>query len=303
MPRFLETAGRRLGYAISLPERTIRAFAASAGGLIYEATEVLLPGWLRRSRFYQGLVADLLRIVIELVGGVRGVLPPRDIGVQELTMRKAAGTGIGLAGGWLPLWLFAVAADLTGGTRTYLHLLVSELKRDDVLHEDAEIDSVEELLNTLEGTSGLMADVLDEPPLNVDEMRTSWQDLRMKATELPDANHLASIYTDLQNVAIKEDRSLQSVSSLITAGALRAGVNLGYTHVFDYYQDALRTINTEGLPVYSRRVTRPYFAVALSHFDSERISFTERLFGQRHKMGDNSVIDSSNEHSHDHRSN
>ncbi len=66
-------------------------------------------------------------------------------------------------------------------------MLVSELKRDDVLHEDAEITSLEELLNTLEGTSGLMANALDEPPLNVDEMRTSWQDLRMKSTELPDA--------------------------------------------------------------------------------------------------------------------
>ncbi|MES0361939.1 MAG: hypothetical protein ABUK20_13545 [Anaerolineales bacterium] len=303
MPRFLETAGRRLGYAISLPERTIRAFAASVGGLVYESTEVLLPGWLRRSRFYQGLIADLLRIVIELVGGVSGVLPPRDIGVRELTMRKAASTGIGLAGGWFPLWLFAVAADLTGGTRTYLHALVSELKRDDVLHEDAEITSLEELLNTLEGTSGLMADVLDEPPLNVDEMRSSWQEMRMKATGLPDASHLESIYRDLQNVAIQEDRSLQSVSSLIATGALQAGVQLGHSHIFDYYQDALGTINTEGLPVYSRRVTRPYFAAAISHFDPERITITERSFGRRNKMVDNSVIDSSNEHSHGHRSN
>ena len=291
MPRFLETAGRRLGYAISLPERAIRAFAASAGGLIYEATEILLPGWLRYSRFYQGLVADLLRIVIELVGGVSGVLPPRDIGVQELAMRKAAGSGIGLAFGWMPLWLFAVAADLTGGTRTYLQVLVSELKRDDVLHEEAEITSLEELLDTLEGTSGLMADALDEPPLNVDEMRTSWQDLRMKATELPDANRLASIYTDLQNVAIKEDRSLQSVSSLIATGALQAGVQLGHSHIFNYYQDALGTINTEGLPLYSRRVTRPYFAAAKNHFDPERISFTERLFGLRHRIVNNSEIE------------
>ena len=280
MPRFLESAGRRLGYAISLPERSIRAFAASAGGMIYEATEVLLPGWLRHSRFYQGLIADLLRIVIELVGGVSDVLPPRDIGVQELTMRKAAGTGIGLAGGWLPLWLFAVTADLTGGTRTYLQVLVSELKRDDVLHEDAEITSLEELLNTLEGTSGLMADVLDEPPLNVDEMRTSWQDLRMKSAELPDASRLASIYTDLQNVAIGEDRSLKSVSSVIATGALQAGVQLGHSHIFDYYQDALATINTEGLSVYSRRVTRPYFAAARDHFDPNRKSYTERLFRQ-----------------------
>ena len=296
MLRFLKAAG----YAISLPERAIRAFAASAGGLVYEATEVLLPGWLRRSRFYQGLVADLLRIVIELVGGVSDVLPPRDIGVEELTMRKAAG---GLAFGWLPLWLFAVTADLTGGTRTYLQVLVSELKRDDVLHKDAEITSLEELLITLEGTSGLMADALDEPPLNIDEMRTSWQDLRMKSTELPDASRLASIYTDLQNVAIQEDRSLQSVSSLIATGALQAGVQLGHSHIFDYYQDALDTINTEGLPVYSRRVTRPYFAAAKNHFDPERISFTERLFGRRHKMVANSVIDSSKEHSHGHRAN
>ncbi len=301
MPRFLETAGRRLGYAISLPERSIRAFAASAGGLIYEGTEVLLPGWLRRSRFYQGLIADLLRIVIELVGGVSGVLPPRDIGVQELTIRKAAGTGIGLAFGWLPLWLFAVAADLSGGTRIYLQVLVSELKRDNVLHEEAEITSLEELLDTLEGTSGMMANVLDEPPLNVAEMRTSWQEMRQHATELPDASRLASIYTDLQNVAIQEDRSMQSVSSLIAAGALRAGVQLGHTHVFDYYQEALGTINTEGLPIYSKRVIRPYIAAAKSHFDPERITITERLFGRRDKMVDSSVINSSQEHYHDHR--
>jgi len=301
MPRFLETTGRRLGNAISLPERSIRSFAASAGGLVYESTEVLLPGWLRYSRFYQGLIADLLRIVIELVGGVSGVLPPRDIGVQELTMRKAASTGIGLAFGWLPLWLFAVAADLTGGTRTYLNVLVSELKRDNVLHEEAEITSLEELLDTLEGTSSLMADVLDEPPLNVDEMRSSWQEMRQHATELPDASRLASIYTDLQNVAIQEDRSLQFMSSLIATGALRAGVQLGHSHIFDYYQDALGTINTEGLPLYSKRVIRPYIAVAKTHFDPERITITERLFGRRHKMVDNSVINSSKEHYHDHR--
>ena len=281
MPRLLAAAG----YAISVPERGMRAFAASAGGLIYEATEVLLPGWLRRSRFYQGLIADLLRIVIELVGGVSGVLPPRDIGVQELTMRKAASTGIGLAGGWFPLWLFAVAADLTGGTRIYLNALVSELKRDDVLHEDAEITSLEELLNTLEGTSGLMADVLDEPPLNVDEMRSSWQEMRQHGTDLPTASHLASIYTDLQNVAIKEDRSLQSVSSLIATGALQAGVQLSHSHIFNYYQDALGSINSEGLPLYSRRVTRPYFAAAKNHFDPERITYTERLFGRSEKIG------------------
>ena len=47
MTSVLETARTNLGYALSLPDRFLRAVAAGAGGLIYEATEVLLPGWLR----------------------------------------------------------------------------------------------------------------------------------------------------------------------------------------------------------------------------------------------------------------
>jgi hypothetical protein len=246
----------RLGYALSLPERIVRAAAAGLGGLLYEATQVLLPGWLRRSRLYQAIVAGTLRIAIELVGGARGILPLHEVTAQELAVRKAAGTGIELAGlmaiGWSPLWLFAATADLTGGTRTYLRALVSELRRDGLLHEGAAIASVEELLDSLEGTSGLVAESLDVPPLNVDDMRASWQDLRQHVTDLPDAARLAGLYAGLQQVAEQEGRSLRSVSSLIAAGALRAGVKMGQVHIFDYYQAALRAIAREGLPAYAR---------------------------------------------------
>lgn len=68
-----------------------------------------------------------------------------------------------------------------------------------------------------------------------------------------------------------------SVSSLIALGAARAGVQVGQTHVFDYYQDALRTINQEGLPVYAKRVSRPYLTAAKSHFNPHRITYTECL--------------------------
>jgi hypothetical protein len=268
-------------YLVSLPERIVRAVASSVGGLIYEATEVLLPGWLRRSRLYQAIVATLLRITVELVGGVTDVLPPDDIGVEELAVRKTAGGVIELASfmavGWSPLWLLAAAADLTGGTRTYLRALVSELERDGVLPEDTEFTSVEELLNTLEGTSGLMAETIDVPPLNVHDMRSSWQALQQNVGELPDTSRLASIYAQLQQVTKQEGHSLQSVSSLIAAGAVRAGVQMGHTYIFDYYRDALRTITTEGLPAYAQRVAKPYLTVAVSHFDPKRTTYTERL--------------------------
>ncbi len=281
MSSYRDTAPQNIGYFFSLPERTIRALAILVGGLVFEATEVLLPGWLRRSRLYQATIGGLLRIAIELVGGLSGVLPPDDMDSQEFAMRKAAGTGIELAGflaiGWSPIWLFAVAADITGGTRTYLGALVAELQREGILPENADIASVEQLLYTLEGTSGQMVEMVDVPPLNVGDLRTSWGELKRNATDLPDASSLARLYEDLQHVAKQEEQSLQSISSLIALGAARAGVKVGQTHVFDYYQDALRTINKEGLPVYAKRVSRPYLTAAKSHFNPQRITYTERL--------------------------
>jgi hypothetical protein len=279
-----------LEYVLSLPERTLRAAAAGLGGLFYETAEVLLPGWLRRTRLYRAIVAGTLRIAIEFVGGATGILPPDELTAQELAVRKAAGTGVELAGlmlvGWSPLWLFAATADLTGGTRTYLRALVTELRRDGLLQEEADIATVDELLDALEDTSGLVAESLDVPPLSIADMRASWQDLRREATDLPDAGRLADLYAEMQQVAEMEGRSLRSLSSLIAAGAVRAGVRMGQTHIFDYYQDALRIITTEGLQAYARRVTRPYLAVAAGHFDPERLTYTERLIQRLRRRGE-----------------
>jgi hypothetical protein len=97
------------GYLASLPERTARAGAALTGGLVYETGEVLLPLAVRRSRLYQAVVGRLLRITIELVGGVDGVYPTEGMQARELLVRKTAGNVIELASflavGWSPVWL------------------------------------------------------------------------------------------------------------------------------------------------------------------------------------------------------
>ena len=130
--------------------------------------------------------------------------------------------------------------------RTYLRALVSELRQDGLLPEDADVDSVEELLDVLENTSGLAAESLDVPPLNVGDMRQTWQDLRLNASNLPDAGRLASIYSSMQHVAKQEESSLPSLSGSIGSAAARAGVQTGQTHIFDFYVDSLRTIDQRG---------------------------------------------------------
>ena len=273
--------GPNLGFILSLPERTLRALAVFFGGLVFEITEVLLPGWLRQSRLYRATIGGLLRIAIEFMGGLSGIIPPDGMDSQEFTMRKAAGTGVELASiltfGLSPMWLFAAAADITGGTRTFLDSLVSELQRDGILPKNADIDSVEELLDTLEGTSGQMADIVDIPPLNINDLRTSWIELKTSAKDLPNASRLANLYNDLQQVAKQEEQSVKSISSLITAGAARAGVQVGQTYIFDYYQEALELINNEGLAFYSKRVSRPYLMAAGTFFNPKRFTHTERL--------------------------
>jgi hypothetical protein len=268
-------------YLATLPERTARAGAALTGGLAYEASEVMLPLAVRRSRFYQAVIGRLLRITIELVGGVEDVYPEEEIGARDLLIRKTAGNVVELgsfvAVGWSPVWLLAGASDLIGGSRAYLRVLVAELRDAGVLSAEREVSSFEELLNALEGTSGVLADTVDVPPLNVAGVRASWQELRRQAADLPDAEGLEKIYSELRLAARREDRSILEISSVVALGAVRAGARLGNIHIFDYYRGALRTIAEEGLVSFLRRTSTSYLTRARSHFDPRSGTHSERL--------------------------
>jgi hypothetical protein len=160
----------RYGYFLSLPERLVRALAASVGGAVDETAQVLLPRLVRRSRFYEATAKNLLRVTIELVGSVvqpaaRPNRPPEigepstdDLEVKQLAVRKGAGNAVELgsfaAFGFSPLWLLAAASDVLHGSRVYLRALVDELKRARVLAAEAEIDSLDELLGVLERGTG-----------------------------------------------------------------------------------------------------------------------------------------------------
>jgi hypothetical protein len=276
--------GRTAAFVASLPERTVRAFAALVGGAVHETAEVVLPRFARRSRLYEATAKNMLRIAIELVGDVERQAPAGQPDAAELMKRKTAGNvvefGSIAAFGFSPLWLLAAASDVSRGSRVYLDALVDELKRAGVLREEAQLGTVDDVLAALEGTSGTTARLIDLPPFELAELRKSFAELRESASELPSPQELATLFRGLQQAAAQERRSLLEVSSGMGLAFLASARNVGRTHVLTPYSEDLRPLRDEGFAAYARRVAVPYRAAVAGHFDRRRQSLTERALAR-----------------------
>jgi hypothetical protein len=272
--------GRRLWYAISLPERAIRALVGTLGGVIHESAQVLLPRFVRRSRLYEATAKNALRIAVEAVGRVEPQEPP-EVSAQEITKRKAAGNVVELgsiaAFGFSPLWLLAAASDVARGSRVYLGALVGELKAAGVLGDQVEVSSVDELLGVLERGAGRTARLVDIPPLELQELRNSLSELRAEADSLPTPQELGAVFRALQVEAQREDRSLLEVSSGVGLAFLTSARNVGRVHLVVPYVEDWEPLRREGFADYSRRISTPYRKAVTEHFDLARETHTERM--------------------------
>lgn len=258
----------------------MRALSGSLFGLVHEGAQVLLPRFVRRSRLYEATAKNALRIAIEAVGRVEPPEPP-EVTAGEIAKRKVAGNVVELgsiaAFGFSPLWLLAAASDVLHGSRVYLEELVAELKRADVLAEEREIGSVDELLETLEHASGRTAGLVDIPPLELTELRATLAELRADAAGLPGPGELAGLYRGLRAEAVRERRPLLEVSVGMGMAFLLSARTVAGRHVAVPYREDWAPLRKEGFAAYARRVARPYAAAAAGHFDPRRPSWTERL--------------------------
>jgi hypothetical protein len=270
-------------FALSLPERVVRAVGAVLGGTVHETAQLVLPRVVRRSRFYEATARNLLRVVIELVGRVERP-PTGEPPAAEIAKRKAAGNVVELgsiaAFGFSPLWLLAGASDLLRGSRTYLGALVAELKAAGVLAEETEVGSVDELLGVLERGTGRTAALIDIPPVELAELRESLAELRAEAGALPSQAELAAAFAGLRSAAEREHRSLLDVSTGIGLAFLVSSQKLGRAHVLAPYREDWRPLRREGFAAYARRIALPYRDAVAGHFDPERPTWTERVLGR-----------------------
>ena len=260
----------------------MRAGAAGIGGTLHESFQLTLPRFVRRSRLYEATAKNLLRVMIELVGGVEGS-PTKEpgAGAGEIAKRKAAGNVVELgsiaAFGFSPLWLLAAASDVTHGSRVYLTALEDELKSAGVISEDVDADSVDDLLSVIENTSGGTARLVDIPPLDLKELRSSLAELRSQANSMPSAAELAALFMALRRTAAAEDRSLLEVSAGVGLAFLTSARKVSGRDILVPYREDWKPLQDEGLAAYARRVGGPYRRAISRHLDSGEASRTERL--------------------------
>ncbi|HKG09867.1 MAG TPA: hypothetical protein VKB07_04790 [Gaiellaceae bacterium] len=273
----------RASFVVSLPERLIRSLVGGVAGLVHESAQVLLPRFVRRSRLYEASAKNLLRISIELVGGVEPASSPDEPqapAAKQLAIRKGAGNVVELgsiaAFGFSPLWLLAAASDVAHGSRVYLESLTNELKAAGVVGEQAQFGSLDDLLGALEGSSGTAARLIDIPPVELEELRKSVNELRDHAGDIPSPDELAKLYSGLRVEASLEGRSLLEVSQGIGLAFLLSAGKVSRDHLLVPYREDWTPIGDEGFAAYAQRVSAPYARAVQGHFDRERETWTER---------------------------
>jgi hypothetical protein len=278
----LTTVGS-LAFLASLPERLVRSIGALLGGALHETFQLTLPRVVRGSRLYEATAKNLLRVTIELVGGVESRLEAADEFEPDpgrLAVRKGAGNVVELgsiaAFGFSPLWILAAAADVTHGSRVYLDAFVRELVDAGALPDGSAPGSVDELLGALEGVSGTSARLVDIPPLELRALRRSLDELRRDAASLPGPDELAGVFDGLRAASRQEGSSLLEVSVGVGLAFFNSARHVGRQHVLDPYREDLAPVRDEGLGAYARRVSTPYAAAVKRHFDADEQTLTER---------------------------
>jgi hypothetical protein len=297
-------------YLLSLPERVIRSALGFSAGLLREIGEVALPRTVRRGQLYKSLVDTTLRYVIERVGGAKGVYRPEAPQTQDFLVRRGVGHGIELLGiaafRISPVWVFAALADLSGLGRRLIPEIAEALKDEGLLEKEAQFESVDQLLDSLEKTSSRLAQTINAPPIDVPGLRKEWTEIRsqarrLKPAELPSVKEISSRWEALKDEAARQGRSIFETSSVMAVSAVRAlpdraiwlssSARVGASRTGEVfaaailadYSHTLNELRGVGYITYAKRQLSPYLRACVDRFSRRQRSMTERLIERLRK--------------------
>ena len=300
-----------LSYGLSLPERTLRSTAAMIGGALTESSELLVPQAFRDSRSYRTFVQQMLEMVARDVGGVTKVTDALDnatagdnADIENFVARKTVGSFVDLAGmatfHLSPALVLAVVSDVAYGSTTYLKELSSQLKKEGIIAEDSTIDSASDLLDAISTATGETAAAFDTPPISLDGIRNTIDETRnhfarIKPTDVLPKAEIDQLWSDMRNMAERENVGLFELSSAMTMYTLnhvdtvRKGAlttvsvtgDLIDRHVLDHYRQGLEEISKRGIYSVLAESSQPYIEAVWFNFSTDRPTVTEDVVSGR----------------------
>lgn len=273
----------RAGYLVSLPERTVRSLTALAAGFLRETGDAAIPGRFRRTRVYRAIVETTLRFLIENVGKVEGAYAEAGSLPGDFLVRRTAGNGID----WLslaifhvsPVWVLAGLADLSGAGGSLLKEMARALEREGLLTGAGNVRSMADFLDALERGSGELAETVNSPPLNVQQLREEWDRLRASVAEKPEIADLERQWEQLNDTAAHEHRNVLEISTAVALHSLRAAQRMVAEPVWTHYEEVLGEIGRVGFAGFVEREMRPYWRAALENFSPGKSTITGKWLG------------------------
>jgi len=309
-------------YGISLPERLVRSAVGFTAGTAKEIAEFVVPQAFQDSKSYEVMVRNslgfLLTNVAQVSESIPAVVPQSaspntttsvngdiDANPSRFIARKAAGNFIDIAGlatlHVSPLWVLAIVSDAAYGTKTYLNELAQELQSQGLIDDSSSIHKVEDLFNAVKQASGSAASTFDQPPLSLEELRTSVEQTRKAINEIDPRSlipesEISRYWSEMRSIANREQVSLLGVSGAIAMETVEGVKNLSHgtltglfvagkiinRNIFNHYWDSLASIKEQGIWNSVRQTYTPYIDLAWGNFTSSRKTWTESVLNPGH---------------------
>ncbi len=305
MSTLIQSLTRRIGYMLSLPERTVRSIAAVVGGASTLLTETLFPEALRGTTLYRVFVGDTQQFLIRQLAGMKDDDPAdgqTPAPASDYAVRKTVGAALETAGLFAmhlsPLWVFAIAGDAAAGTTVFLQRLTAHLKANGVIPEDTRVDGLADLLGAIQEASRASAGAVDTPPLSAEELGRLASELTDRYGRIFGAAtgllpRLETLWKRMEQLADVNHVSLGRISGLLTLDLARLGgrgmgaaVALGQTGadivadtILDSYAETLETIARQGLRDFVGTRLAPFVTAAARHFSPDAPTWTQSLLG------------------------
>jgi hypothetical protein len=318
-------------YGLSLPERLVRSAVGLTAGTAREIAEFVVPQSFQSSKSYEVAVRNSLDFLLanvakvsdrnqqaadnaiataDAVVGTSGgnEQDPSATDPGRFIARKAVGNFIDIAGlatlHVSPLWILAIVSDAAYGTKTYLNELSEELQKQGLIDDTSTIHRVDDLFEAIRNASGRAASNFDQPPLSLDELKSSIEQTRKALNEvdprlLIPESEISRYWSSMKSIAAQEEISLLGVSGAVamqaveSIGSATQGTMTGLfvagrivnRNIFSHYGTALSQIQKQGLWTSVRNSYGPYVDLAWGNFMSSRKTWTEQVLNPEHAVG------------------